>query len=47
MNTKISFFIRATTAILIVVSIAMMYYTKIVVKDYDILTNEDGPTLDE
>jgi len=47
MKNKISLYLRVTIGILILFSIATMYYTKIVLKDYEIIANEEGPTLDE
>lgn len=47
MKNKISLYLRVATAILILFSVGMIYYTKIILTDYDILENPDGPTLEE
>lgn len=47
MAKRFSLFLRITTAFLILFSIGVMYYTKIVLLDYEVIVNVDGPDLDE
>ncbi len=46
---KISFWIRLTTVILILLSVAVTYYVIVINRDYTIFSYEDGPdtTLEE
>lgn len=47
MNGKISLYIRICIGMMILFSISMMFYSKIILKDYEIFENEDGPVLEE
>lgn len=42
-----SIFLRILIAFLFVWSLASMYYSDVVLKDYEIITNPDGPDLEE
>jgi hypothetical protein len=47
MKSRISLFIKLLIVLSICFSFGVTYYSKIILMDYDILENEDGPTLDE
>lgn len=39
--------IRLAIVIFLILSIGVSYYVIVINKDYDIITNPDGPTIDE
>jgi len=47
MKSKISLYLKILIAISICFSIGITYYSKIILMDYDIIENDDGPILDE
>ncbi len=47
MNINFSYVIRGLIAAVIVVSILVTFYSKIILKDYEIIQNEDGPSMEE
>lgn len=47
MARKISIVIRYAILFGILFSIATVYYTKVILLDYDVITNVDGPNLED
>lgn len=45
-SEKLSFIIRVITGILILLSVSIIFYSKMIVHDYEIIQNEDGPDLE-
>ena len=47
MEKRLSTLIKLILVFLILFSFSVVYYSKIVLKDYEIIANEDGPDLEE